>query len=638
MRINNKNYLFNGVMLFIALFSFNAMSQTQEITLSQDKILEIQNRVNSIPSSQLEDTKTQLQLQVKNLENEELTTQSPERLKIISTRLPELLAELGMVEKALLALGGGLILGSVFDDDSRDITPPVITVIGANPVTVELGSVYSDAGATSDGGETVVTNLGSLNTNVVGSYTISYSASDSSQNIGYAIRTVNVVDTTAPVVTVTGDNPATLELGASYADAGATASDLSGDVTVVVSGTVDTDTVGSYTLTYTSTDASGNIGTATRTVNVVDTTAPVFTSSAAFIVDENQTAVGTVVATDLDTLTYTIAGASELQISSAGGVVSFISAPDFETKSVFTAAVTATDASGNSTEQRITVNLNNLNDNSAVFTSGANFTAAENQTAVGTVVATDADGDTLTYSIAGASELQISSASGVVSFISAPDFETKSVFTAAVTATDGTLSTTQRIVVTLTDVNEAPVFTSGANFTAAENQTAVGTVVATDVDGDTLTYTIAGASELQISSAGVVSFISAPDFETKSVFTAAVTATDGTASTTQRIVVTLTNVNDAPVFTSGANFTAAENQTAVGTVVATDADGDTLAYSIAGASELQISSAGGVVSFISAPDFETKSVFTAAVTATDGTASTTQRIVVTLTNVNDAPV
>ena len=63
-------------------------------------------------------------------------------------------------------------------------------------------------------------------------------------------RTVNVVDTTAPVVTVTGDNPATVELGSTYTDAGATATDASGTVTVVTTGTVDTDTVGTYTLTY----------------------------------------------------------------------------------------------------------------------------------------------------------------------------------------------------------------------------------------------------------------------------------------------------------------------------------------------------------------------------------------------------
>ena len=78
-----------------------------------------------------------------------------------------------------------------------------------------------------------------------------------------------MVDTTAPVITLTGDNPATVELGATYTDAGATAD---GGETVTSTGTVDTSTVGAYTITYSATDAANNTGTTTRTVNVVDTT------------------------------------------------------------------------------------------------------------------------------------------------------------------------------------------------------------------------------------------------------------------------------------------------------------------------------------------------------------------------------
>ena len=148
-----------------------------------------------------------------------------------------------------------------------DATAPVITVAGDNPATVELGATYTDAGATADGGETVTTS-GTVDTSTVGTYTITYSATDAAGNTGTATRTVNVVDTTAPVITVIGDNPATVELGATYTDAGATAD---GGETVTSSGTVDTSTVGTYTITYTATDAAGNTGTATRTVNVVDT-------------------------------------------------------------------------------------------------------------------------------------------------------------------------------------------------------------------------------------------------------------------------------------------------------------------------------------------------------------------------------
>ena len=81
--------------------------------------------------------------------------------------------------------------------------------------------------------------------------------------------TLLIQDTTAPVITVTGDNPATVELGATYTDAGAAAD---GGETVTSTGTVDTSTVGAYTITYSATDAANNTGTATRTVNVVDST------------------------------------------------------------------------------------------------------------------------------------------------------------------------------------------------------------------------------------------------------------------------------------------------------------------------------------------------------------------------------
>ena len=60
------------------------------------------------------------------------------------------------------------------------------------------------------------------------------------------------------------------------------------------------------------------------------------------------------------------------------------------------------------------------------------------------------------------------------------------------------------------------------------------------------------------------------------------TASDGTNCATQDITVNVTNINDnSPSITSSATFSAAENQTAIGTVTATDADGDTLSYSIA---------------------------------------------------------
>lgn len=164
----------------------------------------------------------------------------------------------------------------------EDSTPPSITLLGSTPVSVEAGSSYSDAGATAtdsyDGDLTssIATN-NNVDSNTVGSYTVTYTVSDSSGNTATASRTVNVVDTTAPVITISGANPVNVDLGTTYNDAGASATDANdGDLTssITVSSNVDTNTVGTYTVTYTVSDAAGNQATETRTVNVVDNNNP----------------------------------------------------------------------------------------------------------------------------------------------------------------------------------------------------------------------------------------------------------------------------------------------------------------------------------------------------------------------------
>ena len=140
-----------------------------------------------------------------------------------------------------------------------------------------------------------------------------------------------------------------------------------------------------------------------------------------------------------------------------------------------------------SSSQNITISVNNLNDNSPVITSSESFSADENQTAIGTVTATDADNDDITFSISG-SELAITTA-GVLTFASAPDYETKSSYTATLTASDGTNNSTQSITVSVNNLNDnSPEITSSESFSADENQTAIGTVEATDADNDDITF------------------------------------------------------------------------------------------------------------------------------------------------------
>ena len=216
---------------------------------------------------------------------------------------------------------------------------------------------------------------------------------------------------------------------------------------------------------------------------------------------------------------------------------------------------------------------------SPVFTSDATFTANENQTAIGTVVADDPDGDRLYYTISG-SEIAINTDTGVITFAAAPDYETKSSYSATVTVTDKTTEVTQDITVNIVNLNDnTPFITSSASFSVNENETAIGTATATDADGDTLAYSISG-SEISIDSdTGVMSFVAAPDYETKTAYEATLTVFDGANSATQNVVVNINDLNDeAPVFTSSSFFSADENQTDIGFVTATDGEGDDISF------------------------------------------------------------
>ena len=133
---------------------------------------------------------------------------------------------------------------------------------------------------------------GSVNSNIAGVYTLTYSATDSEGNTSKVLtRTVIVVDTTAPVINVLGEPSLQIDLDSTYTDAGATAADtVDGSIAIVTTGSVDTAVSDIYTLTYTATDNADNAATATRIVTVKDPTETINVSATnnggwAYIID-----------------------------------------------------------------------------------------------------------------------------------------------------------------------------------------------------------------------------------------------------------------------------------------------------------------------------------------------------------------
>lgn len=138
-------------------------------------------------------------------------------------------------------------------------------------------SVYKlfQSGVGCEDGGTTCTKVwtGDLSSGVLsdGTYRVRVRMKDAAGNEtdGY-INKVIILDTTAPIITITGNAAMNIYIGASYTDAGAIAVDArDGTVSVSSSGSVNANAVGDYTVTYTATDALGNTVSKTRTVQVL---------------------------------------------------------------------------------------------------------------------------------------------------------------------------------------------------------------------------------------------------------------------------------------------------------------------------------------------------------------------------------
>ena len=82
-------------------------------------------------------------------------------------------------------------------------------------------------------------------------------------------------------------------------------------------------------------------------------------------------------------------------------MLSFVTPPDFETKALYQVTVKVVDSNGNFVSQNVTIVITDANDDAPTITSSSSYTVDENQTAIGSVVASSASGGTLAYSVSG---------------------------------------------------------------------------------------------------------------------------------------------------------------------------------------------------------------------------------------------
>ena len=309
-------------------------------------------------------------------------------------------------------------------------------------------------------------------------------------------------------------------------------------------------------------------------------------------------------------------------------------------------AYTVSDGRGGEDSGQVAIAVIPANRPPAFGQGGYRFELAEDLAGpveLGVVTAAAADaGDTVAYAISGggAGRFALDASSGVLRYIGAgEDYESApKVQELTVTATGGGgLSATARVTVTLTDVNEAPVFEQASHaFELPENRPGpveLGAVTATDADaGATLAYALTegDASRFAMDAAsGALRYIGpGEDYESAPKhYLLTITARDGGGlSATAGVTVTLTDVNEAPVFAQASYaFELEENRIGplpLGAVTATvPAAGGALDYAmVAGdTGRFALDAASGMLRYIGpGEDYEGQSgVHELTVSATD---------------------
>ncbi len=222
------------------------------------------------------------------------------------------------------------------------------------------------------------------------------------------------------------------------------------------------------------------------------------------------------------------------------------------------------------------------------------------------------------------------------------------------------------LAITVNGINDAPVIDRTdveTEFSIAGGSTAnVIEITATDVEGDTLIYSIrdtdADAALFQISDTGVVRWATPPVFDASSdnLYSVTVVVSDGDATDTITLTITVTDIDaNAPVFSSDGsppnqdeNIAANNSDDSQASAVtiyearAESASGGDVTYSLAGTDGALFGiDAEGDIWFRASPDHENKSSYSftvvASVTVNDVELTTEQAVTLELNDLNDSP-
>ncbi|MBU88774.1 MAG: hypothetical protein CL722_07335, partial [Chloroflexi bacterium] len=306
------------------------------------------------------------------------------------------------------------------------------------------------------------------------------------------------------------------------------------------------------------------------------------------------------------------------------------------------------------------VTITPVNDPPSV--TSASISTSENETSVGNVEANDPEDDPITYTLEegdDSGKFTLTS-EGALSFKDAPNYESPgdsdgdNQYILSITTSDGTLSETSDVTITVTDADDGPEVANEIAEVIVNEDAPDSTIdisnVFSDEDGDAITTTVSANSNTSLITATADGNSLTLNFLSDKYGSATITlqGESNGKTTTESFGINVTSVNDPPYITTADTVSAAENQTSVTTLTASDPDPENTGFSynlIGGDDESKFSLTNdGVLTFNEAKNKESPDdnngdgTYLVKVQVEDDASSTgSKTVAVTLTSVNEAP-
>ncbi len=444
---------------------------------------------------------------------------------------------------------------------------------------------------------------------------------------------------------------------------------------LLINSSPDFETQSSYSILVQTTDSAGDSFSRVLIIEVNDVAeSPTDIELSSSSIDENSplgAVVGTFSTTDPnsgDTFTYQLVSGvgddDNAAFTIVGDQLRINSSLDFETQSSYRIGVQTTDATGASYSEALTINVNDVAENSSPTDIVLSNSSIDENSPLGAVVGTfsttDADiGDSFTYQLLSGSNAFIIVGDELLTN-SSLDFETQSSYNIGVRTTDQTGASYEEVLtINVNDVAESPTdIELSGSININENSpanTVVGILSTTDPNsGDTFTYElVSGVGDDDNAAFTIVGnqlrINSSPDFETQSSYSIRVQTTDQTgASYSEALTINVTDVaeNSSPtdiVLSSSIINENSPSGAVVGTFGTSDPDeGDTFTYRLVsgfgGDDNAAFTIVGDQLRINSSPDFETQSIYRILVQTTDQTgASYSEVLTINVNNVAESP-